>query len=136
MLTGAAPCAIEVLNFARMAFGVPFSEGYGQTESTTAISVSVPGDFFSGSVGTPALCNIIKFVDVPEKDYFGKDGKGEVCIKGPNVFKGYYKNEEKTKEAIDEDGWLHTGDIGELLPVSFFFFFEVFCIKLNFRQII
>lgn len=115
MVTGAAPCSKEVLNFARVAFGVNFSEGYGQTEATAAISVSVPGDFFTGSVGAPALCNIIKLVDVPEKDYYAKDGKGEICAKGANIFLGYYKNEEKTKEALDEDGWLHTGDIGELL---------------------
>jgi len=116
MITGAAPCSKEVLNFARVAFGVNFTEGYGQTEATAGISISVPGDFFSGSVGAPALCNMIKLVDVPEKDYYAKDGKGEICAKGANVFIGYYKNEEKTKEALDEDGWLHTGDVGQLLP--------------------
>jgi len=116
MVTGAAPCSKEVLNFARVAFGVNFTEGYGQTEATAGISISVPGDFFSGSVGAPALCNMIKLVDVPEKDYYAKDGKGEICAKGANVFIGYYKNEEKTKEALDEDGWLHTGDVGQLLP--------------------
>jgi len=49
---------------------------------------TVPGDYFSGSVGSPSLCCKIKLVDVPEKEYFAKDGKGEVCIKGTNVFKG------------------------------------------------
>ena len=91
--------------------------GYGQTESSAGICLTVPGDYKSGSVGTPALCNYVKLVDVPEKNYFAKDGKGEICAKGPNIFKGYYKDEEKTKEALDEEGWLHTGDVGMWLPV-------------------
>lgn len=116
MITGAAPVSGDVLNFMRVALGVYFSEGYGQTESTAAISISIPNDYFSGSVGTPVLCNEVKLVDVPEKEYWAKDGKGEVCAKGTNIFKGYYKDPEKTAEALDEDGWLHTGDIGMWLP--------------------
>nr|XP_002129904.1 long-chain-fatty-acid--CoA ligase 1 [Ciona intestinalis] len=116
MVTGAAPVSLEVINFMRAALGVNFTEGYGQTESSAALSVSVPGDFFSGSVGTPVVCNMIKLVDVPEKDYYAKEGKGEVCAKGPNIFVGYYKDPDKTKETLDEDGWLHTGDVGMWLP--------------------
>ena len=92
--------------------------GYGQTEATAGICISLPGDYESGSVGTPALCNMVKLVDVPEKNYYAAKGKGEVCAKGTNIFKGYYKDSEKTAEAIDSDGWLHTGDVGMWLPVS------------------
>ena len=94
--------------------------GYGQTEATAAITISVPGDYYSGSVGTPALCNVVKLVDVPEQNYYADQGKGEVCAKGTNIFIGYYKDKVKTAEALDEDGWLHTGDIGTWLPVRLF----------------
>ena len=66
--------------------------GYGQTEATAGISISLPGDFFSGSVGTPAICNEVKLVDVPEKNYFVKEGKGEICARGHNIFKGLVDN--------------------------------------------
>ncbi|XP_015758915.1 PREDICTED: long-chain-fatty-acid--CoA ligase 1-like [Acropora digitifera] len=69
-----------------------------------------------GHVGPPLPCNKIKLVDVPDMDYYAKDGKGEICMYGPNVCKGYLYDEKKTKETIDEDGWLHSGDIGEWLP--------------------
>ena len=62
--------------------------GYGQTEATAAVTLSVPGDYFSGSVGTPACCCQIKLVDVEDQNYAASSDKGEVCVKGANVFKG------------------------------------------------
>ncbi|XP_071829175.1 long-chain-fatty-acid--CoA ligase 1-like isoform X2 [Apostichopus japonicus] len=115
MLTGAAPVSGEVLTFMRVVFGVTLIEGYGQTESTAGATTTIGGDANTGHVGPPLPCNMIKLVDVPEKDYFAKDDKGEVCFKGSNVFKGYYKKPELTAEALDEDGWLHSGDIGQWL---------------------
>ena len=100
-VTGAAPIAPEILQFF-YACGVPVMEGYGMTETATAATGNRPEEFRFGSVGKP-----FEGVDVKIAD------DGEVLIKGPNIFKGYYKNEGATKEAL-EDGWLHTGDLGRV----------------------
>nr|XP_046263078.1 long-chain-fatty-acid--CoA ligase 1-like isoform X4 [Scatophagus argus] len=116
MITGAAPISPPVLTFLRAAVGCQFYEGYGQTECTAGCTLTMPGDWSAGHVGAPLPCNSVKLVDVPEMNYLAVNGEGEVCVKGPNVFKGYLKDPEKTLEAIDADGWLHTGDIGKWLP--------------------
>ncbi|VDM41763.1 unnamed protein product [Toxocara canis] len=112
MTVGAAPISGDVLNFARAAFGAIIVEGYGQTENSAACTVCITADMDTGQVGIPSVCNAIKLIDVPELGYFAKDNVGEICIRGYNIFKGYYKDEEKTRETLDEDGWLHSGDIG------------------------
>ncbi|XP_047466026.1 long-chain-fatty-acid--CoA ligase 5 isoform X2 [Mugil cephalus] len=116
MVTGAAPISPSVLNFLRAALGCQIFEAYGQTECTAGCTFTMPGDATSGHVGVPMPCNFVKLVDVEEMNYFASNGEGEVCIKGRNVFKGYLKDPEKTQEALDNDGWLHTGDIGKWLP--------------------
>jgi len=70
------------------------------------------------------VCMEFKLEDIPDMDYTHKDKdengnscpRGEVCMRGPSNFNWYYKDEAKTKETIDEDGWLHTGDVGKILP--------------------
>lgn len=114
---GSAPLSAKVTSFTRCVMGCQLSEGYGQTEATCAVTFQMYNDPSAvGHVGPPLPCNIVKVVDVEEMEYFAKNGQGEICVKGPNVFKGYFKDPEKTAETIDKDGWLHTGDIGEWLP--------------------
>lgn len=93
-------------------------EGYGQTECCAPITLTVQGDHTPGHVGPPVACCCVKLVDVPEMEYWAKNNQGEICVKGSNVFQGYYKDPEKTEETIDEQGWHHTGDVGMWLPVS------------------
>src|SRR4051794_169416 len=107
-VTGAAPIAKEILEFF-YACGVPVMEGYGMTETATAATGNRPEDFRFGSVGKPFEGVEVKIAD-----------DGEVLIKGPNIFKGYYKNDDATSEAL-EDGWLHTGDLGRVDEDGFVF---------------
>lgn len=121
ILTGSAPLSVEVMTFLRAVFGCPVMEGYGQTESAAVSTLSLPDDFTVGHVGVPAPSNEIALFDVPEMGYLSTDtkhgelpcrGRGEICFRGVNVFKEYYKLPEKTAETLDSDGWLHSGDIG------------------------
>ncbi|KAJ8318094.1 hypothetical protein KUTeg_003185 [Tegillarca granosa] len=114
--TGSAPLSPKVLQFLRCCVGCPIVEGYGQTESHAICTMQLVGDAEAGNVGPPLACNYVKLADVPDMNYYAADNKGEICIKGPNVFSGYLKDPEKTKEALDDEHWLHTGDIGEWLP--------------------
>jgi long-chain acyl-CoA synthetase len=107
-VTGAAPIAKEILEFF-YACGVPVMEGYGMTETATSATVNRSNDFRFGSVGKPLPGVEVKIA-----------GDGEVLVKGPNIFQGYYKNDEATHEAL-EDGWLHTGDLGRLDEDGFLF---------------
>jgi long-chain acyl-CoA synthetase len=115
VVSSSAPLSREVCRFSRAAFSCFFIESYGQTECVIGCSQTI-NDIESGEIGIPTSLNYIKLIDVPEKEYFAKDGVGEICIRSPAIFQGYLKDEEKTREAVDDDGWLHTGDIGRWTP--------------------
>jgi long-chain acyl-CoA synthetase len=100
--TGAAPIAAEILEFFYAA-GVPVMEGYGMTESTGLGISNRPDQFRFATVGRPQ-----EGVEVTIAE------DGEILMRGAHVFSGYWQNEEATREVLDSDGWLHTGDLGNL----------------------
>jgi len=99
--TGAAPIAKEILEFF-YACGVPVLEGYGMTETSTVATSNSLEDFRFGSVGKALPGQEVRIGD-----------DGEILLKGPNIFQGYYKNDDATRETLEE-GWLHTGDLGSI----------------------
>ncbi|KAH7573749.1 hypothetical protein JRO89_XS03G0201900 [Xanthoceras sorbifolium] len=119
MGSGASPLSPDVMEFLKICFGGQVTEGYGMTETSCIICSVNEGDSLVAHVGSPNPACEVKLVDVPEMNYTSEDQpypRGEICVRGPTVFPGYYKDEVQTKEVIDEDGWLHTGDIGLWLP--------------------
>lgn len=109
--SGSAPLGKDVLQFLRVVLCCDIREGFGATETCSSASVQVKGDKRAGNIGIPMDCNEFKLVDVPEMDYKSTDKpypRGELCVRGYNISQGYYKDEAKTKEAFDEDGFYHT----------------------------
>jgi long-chain acyl-CoA synthetase len=99
-LVGAAPCPPEVIAFWH-ALGIPLAEVYGMSETTGLVSLNPPGDIRVGTVGTPLPGVEVRLSEV-----------GEVLVRGPVVMPGYRNLPDATADAIDGEGWLHTGDIG------------------------
>jgi len=100
--SGAAPIDPGIIEFFQ-ALGLPIVEGWGMSELCNAATIAVPGDSVNGAVGRAYPGVELRIAD-----------DGEVLVRGPLVMTGYYRDEERTAEAVDADGWMHTGDIGEL----------------------
>ncbi|MBK8239078.1 MAG: AMP-binding protein [Deltaproteobacteria bacterium] len=100
-VTSAAPISKSTLEFF-LSLGIPIMEVYGMSECTGPATISLPNKYKTGSVGKVMGGTEIKIAQ-----------DGEICMRGRHVFRGYFKNEAATAEAIDAEGWLHSGDIGE-----------------------
>ncbi|EPQ50657.1 acetyl-CoA synthetase-like protein [Gloeophyllum trabeum ATCC 11539] len=113
---GSAPIAPEVMEFVRVALSCDVIEGaYGMTENCGTCLRVLPNDpHSSGTVGGPQPCNEVKLIDVPAMGYHAEDRRGEICVRGENCFGRYLKDDKNTRETVDAEGWVHTGDVGEM----------------------
>ncbi|MBC7897415.1 MAG: AMP-binding protein [Cytophagaceae bacterium] len=100
--SGAAPIAPQVLEFF-WALGVPVQEGYGQTEGSALATFNPRGAARIGTVGIPTPGAEIRIAE-----------DGEILVRSGGVFAGYYRNDDATRETVDAEGWLHSGDVGQL----------------------
>ncbi len=118
--SGAARLDPHVAETIRARFGLEVGEGYGLTEASPVVTASVGLPWRPGSVGAPVDGVDVRLVDAEGEDVLVGD-PGEIWVKGPNVFQGYWNDAEATRACIDDDGWLHTGDIAMVDDEGFLF---------------
>ncbi|CAI0463995.1 unnamed protein product [Linum tenue] len=118
IVSGGAPLSSEVEEFLRVTCCAFVLQGYGLTECCGPATLGFPDEMcMMGAVGAPAVYTEVRLEEVPDMGYnpLGEPPCGEICVKGKTLFAGYYKNPQLTTESI-QDGWFHTGDIGQILP--------------------
>jgi acyl-CoA synthetase (AMP-forming)/AMP-acid ligase II len=123
LFSGAAPLGEELTRACMDRLGCVVRQGYGMTETSpvTHSSPAPPRELKFGSVGVPAPNTECKILDLETGEMLPPGQRGEVCVRGPQVMKGYLNSPEATARTIDPEGWLHTGDIGYADEDSHFF---------------
>ncbi|KAL5332707.1 hypothetical protein BJX70DRAFT_392777 [Aspergillus crustosus] len=117
LVSGSAPLDPSLHDFLRVAIGADFPEGYGLTETYAMACAQTGKDLSSGNCGRLAICTEACLLSLPDMDYSVDDKpfpRGELLLRGPNVFKEYLKNPEETAKAFTEDGWFQTGDVAKI----------------------
>ncbi|MBD3315820.1 MAG: AMP-binding protein, partial [Chitinivibrionales bacterium] len=107
IMSGGARLDLQVIN-GLIDAGLKLLQGYGLSEFSPIVTATNPEMVKRGSTGAP-LCGVDLKIETPNQA-----GEGEILVRGPSRMKGYFKNPEKTREVLDESGWLHTGDIGRI----------------------
>ena len=119
---GGAPVAPELVRRAEKDLGVKVAIGYGQTEASPYISHTVPDDpnpEWLSTVGRPLPQTELKVIDPQSGETLPVNSVGEICARGYGLMAGYFNNPEATAEALDQEGWLHTGDLGSMDPQGY-----------------
>lgn len=114
LVSGSAPLDPNLQNFFQIVTGARVMQGFGMTETYALGLGQLQGDLSTGSCGAVSVCSEICLLSVPDMEYTVDDKpfpRGELLIRGNNVFSEYYKNPEETKKAFTEDGWFKSGDI-------------------------
>ncbi|MDQ6799650.1 MAG: AMP-binding protein, partial [Acidobacteriota bacterium] len=112
LFSGAAPLSENIAGQAAQRLGCKIMQGYGMTEASPATHGTREDN--AVGIGPPLPNTESKIVDVATGAELGAGAEGEICVRGPQVMKGYLNNPEATAAMIDKDGWLHTGDIGSV----------------------
>lgn len=115
--TGSAPIAPETIKFMKAAVNCGMSQGYGLTESFAGVMLTPKYDIHPGLCGLIAVTCEMRLREIPEMGYTANDEggpRGELLLRGPQIFTEYYKNPEETAKALDKDGWFYTGDVARI----------------------
>ena len=111
-VSGSAPLSVQTFQEFEQLFGVRILERYGMTETVMNLTNPYDGERRPGTVGQPFPGQEARIVDVKTRQTIDDERPGEIQVRGPNVFKGYWQNPAATAEAFDSDGWFNTGDLG------------------------
>lgn len=114
--TASAPISPSTIVYLKSALNIGLKQLYGLTETFGALTLSNAYESNPGSCGGIGPCAEMRLREIPGMNYYSKDLKGELLLRGPQLFKGYYRDKAETEKAFDKDGWFLTGDIARIDP--------------------